>query len=486
MVAPPGAGPPPAPGPAPVPLPATLEPVAWAALTYGATALGDARRTARVVGTMATIAAQPTASLPQQLRDPAALKATYRLLHEPDVTTAALWAPHLAATHTAATTHPLVLFVQDASHLDYSAHRATTGLGPLGDGRKQGLILQSALAVLPADGTVLGLAAGEVFARVPAPRRGERSDERQHRARESEVWARLVAQIGPPPPGATWVHVGDRGSDIFPFFAACRAQGAHVLLRAAQDRCITTEAGDLDYLCTAARALPVQATRPFAVPARPKTSKHPARTARTTTLAVGWAPITVEPPVHGRKQEPLPAWLVHTWELAPPPEAEDEPLEWILLTTVPTPTVEAAWERAEWYTRRWLVEDYHQALKTGCRIEQTQLRDGAAIQRLVGLLAPVAVRLLQLRQAARSTPEQPATAVVDARVVQVVAGLTGQAPDLSCAQLWRLVARLGGHQGRTGDGAPGWRTVWRGWQYVQTVLRGVTLAADLPPPEKCG
>jgi hypothetical protein len=299
------------------------------------------------------------------------------------------------------------------------------------------------------------------------------------------VWARQVAQIGPPPPGATWVHVGDRGSDVFPFFAACRTHGAQVLVRIAPDRCITTAADEPRHLREYARALPAQATRPFAVPARPKTSKHPARTARQTTLAVAWAPITVAPPFHTPKQAPLPAWVVRTWEPDPPP-AEAEPLEWLLLTTVPTPTVADAWERVDWYTRRWLAEDYHQALKTGCRLEQSQLRDGAAIARLVGLLAPVAVRLLQLRAAARSTPEQPATTVVEPRVVQVVAGLTGQEPDLSCAQLWRLVARLGGHQGRKGDGPPGWRTVWRGWSYVQTVLRGVTLAADLPPPEICG
>jgi hypothetical protein len=460
---------------------ATLDPAAWAALTYGGAALGDARRTARLVATTAAIAAQPTASLPRQLRDPAALKATYRLLHEPDVTTAALLAPHLTATRAAAAQPPVVLFVQDGSELDYSAHRATTGLGPLGDGRKQGLLLQSALAVLPPTGTVLGLAASEVFCRIPAPRRGERTDERQQRPRESEVWGRLVAQIGSPPPGATWVHVGDRGSDVCTFFAACRAHQTQVLVRIAPDRCITTATDEPRHLRAYARALPVQATRPFAVPARPKTSKHPARTARQTTLALGWAPITVAPPFHTPKQDPLPAWVVRTWE--PDPPADDpEPLEWLLLTTVPTTTVEAAWERVDWYTRRWLAEDYHQALKTGCRIEQTQLRDGAAITRLVGLLAPVAVRLLQLRQAARSTPEQPATAVLEPRVVQVIAGLTGQGPELTCAQVWRLVARLGGHQGRKGDGAPGWRTVWSGWQYVQTVLRGVELAAELVPP----
>ena len=265
-----------------------------------------------------------------------------------------------------------------------------------------------------------------------------------------------------------------------PFFAACRAQGTQVLLRAAQDRCITTEAGELDYLCVAARDVPVQDTRPFAVPARPKTSKHPARTARTTTLALAWTAITVEPPFHTRQQEPLPAWLVHTWETAPPPE-EPEPLEWILLTTVPTFTVADAWARVAWYTRRWLVEDFHQALKTGCRMEQTQLRDGADH-------APGGGCSARWRYAAGTAPRGADGAAAAGsrgggeRMVQVVAQLSGHTAPLSCAQFWRLMAQLGGHQGRKGDGPPGWRTVWRGWQYVATILRGFDLAADLVPP----
>jgi len=35
----------------------------------------------------------------------------------------------------------------------------------------------------------------------------------------------------------------------------------------------------------------------------------------------------------------------------------EEPLEWILLTSVPTTTLEEAWERVDWYGHRWLAED---------------------------------------------------------------------------------------------------------------------------------
>ena len=53
-------------------------------------------------------------------------------------------------------------------------------------------------------------------------------------------------------------------------------------------------------------------------------------------------------------------------------EMGEEPLEWILATSVPTTTLEQAWERVEWYRHRWLVEDYHYCLKSGCRIEERQ------------------------------------------------------------------------------------------------------------------
>jgi hypothetical protein len=276
--------------------------------------------------------------------------------------------------------------------------------------------------------------------------------------------------------------MNSRATCCFP--AACRAQGADVLVRVVQDRCITAAGGGADHLLTHARGLPARAERGLDLPPRRARGQRPARPGRATRVAVAWAPVTVRPPADGPRQEPLAGWVVRAWEPDPPPD-EPEPVEWVLLTSVPTETVADAWERVDWYCRRWLIEEYHQCLKTGCRLEATQLRDGEAITRLLGILAPVAVRLLQVREAARQAPGQPAAAVVGERATQVVAALTRSAPDPTVGQFWRLVARLGGHQGRPRDGPPGWRTIWRGWEYVQTVLAGVALAAHLPPP-KCG
>ena len=457
--------------PAP-PAPPLLDRAAWAAATFGAAALGDARRTRRAVAAAAAVAANPAAAPPAALGDPAALKATYRLLHEADVTVDALTAPARAQALAAARAAPAVLLVQDTTEVDYTAHRAAAGLGPIGNGGGRGYLLQSVLAVTPA-GAVLGLAHLAPCLRVPAPRRGERCAERRDRPRESDAWARAAAAVGAPPAGATWGHVGDRGADVFAFLAACRAQAADFLVRAAQDRRAAAADGTATRVLAAARALPpAGGVRALALPARP------GQPARTAAVAVAWAALAIRPPADLRAGDPIPAWVVRVWEPEPPEAAE--PVEWVLVTSVPVAAVADAWERADWYARRWLAEEYHRCLKTGCRLEASQLRDRDALWRLAGLLAPVAVRLLQPREAARAAPERPAAAVVGAEAVAVVAAKTGApAAGMTAGTCWRLIARLGGHQGRTRDGDPGWQTLWRGWSHVQTLLEGVHLAHHL-------
>jgi hypothetical protein len=177
----------------------------------------------------------------------------------------------------------------------------------------------------------------------------------------------------------------------------------------------------------------------------------------------------------------LPVWLIRVWAPTPPPDV-NEPLEWILLTSVSTETVAAAWERTAWYRGRWLAEDYHQGLKTGCRLEQRQRQSDAALVRLVGFLALLAVRLLQLRALARLAPARLARAVLPPDLVRMVAHLvTMPVDDLTLDRFWHTVAQRGGYQGRKSDGPPGWKTIWRGWLEIQHLREGVHLAAHVPP-----
>ena len=53
-----------------------------------------------------------------------------------------------------------------------------------------------------------------------------------------------------------------------------------------------------------------------------------------------------------------------------------------ILMSHKTTDAASALERIEWYRGRWVVEEYHKALKTGCAMEQRQLRSAQGLRAL--------------------------------------------------------------------------------------------------------
>lgn len=129
----------------------------------------------------------------------------------------------------------------------------------------------------------------------------------------------------------------------------------------------------------------------------------------------------------------------------------------MLVTSLPTTTCAHAWLRVDWYRCRWIVEKYHQCLKTGCRLEERRVHTAERLIRLLGLLSPIAVRLLQVRDTARRVPESAAVQNVEPEAVTIIAASIGlPLEQVTVTVFWQEVARLGGHLGRRRDGPPGW------------------------------
>lgn len=446
----------------------------WAEQTFGPARLGDRRRTRRAVKAACWIVRDPAASLPKQHQTWKDLKAVYRLLDEPEVTFAALMQPHWQQTRARLQAEEVVLLVQDTTEIDLSAHTAMSGLGQIGNGQGRGFLLQTVLAIAPKTQAVLGCLAQRPFLRVPAPPNEQRYQRRHREHRETDVWMQMVEQVGTPPGAGLLVHVGDRGADMLPFFRCCRSTQTHFVVRAAQNRRVQAEEHSVGLLLDRVRTWPSQGQRSFDVPAG-----H-GRQARQATLQISFGPATLLPPWNDPRgsNEPLPVWVVRVWESDPP--VGEEALEWILLTSVEIETWAHAWRCVDWYRCRWVVEEYHQCLKTGCRLEERHLHTAERLIRLLGLLSPIAVRLLQLRDLARRTPGTAAVQQVEPAAVALIAASLALPPErVTVAAFWQEVARLGGHLGRRRDGPPGWKTLWRGWLHLQTMLEGVHLAAHL-------
>jgi len=177
-------------------------------------------------------------------------------------------------------------------------------------------------------------------------------------------------------------------------------------------------------------------------------------------------------------------WVVHAREVNAPADAE--PVEWILVTSLPVESFGAAWRLLGYYERRWLIEEYHKALKTGCRVEERQLKSKEGLERITALLSVVAVRLLQLKSAARTNPDRPACQVVPLNWIKMLVAARKRSRStaaMTVAEFYRELAKLGGFLGRRSDGEPGWITIWRGWQKLYLLIRGAELAQTA---KKCG
>ena len=468
----------------------------WAVMTYGSVMLGDERRTQRAVKIAHALARDPMASLPKQLGGQAATKAGYRFLESAQTSYEQLMRPHLQQTKALMQQQQRVLLIQDMTEVDYEHHPKTRGLGPIGNGNHQGYLLQTVLAVEPTSKQVLGIAAQETFLRVPAPA-GETSGERDKRQqKESQVWQRQAQRIGPAPQGCEYIHVGDRGSDLFAFLREGLTQGCGFLVRMRHDRRVDVRVDQAETpLAPGARRYGAQRSAKHEpvrhlieeVQAWPSMGQQTIqldgnhkRKQREANLCISWGTLRLWPPdgEAGKGERPLVVTVVRTWEPNPPEGVEA--LEWMLLTSVAVASEEDAWERVQWYRMRWIVEDYHQCLKTGCQIEARQVQTYEGLRTVLGFLAPLAIRLLQLRSIARQEPERLAREVFPPTMVKVVAHLARVSPDqLTTRGCWHRIAQAGGYLGRKGDGEPGWKTLWKGWLYIQTLLEGVHLASQL-------
>jgi hypothetical protein len=453
----------------------------WAQQQFGEISLGDKRRNKRAMKIAEQMAGEPLGSLPKQMKSWEAQKGAYRLLDNRAVSHAKLSEPHWKRTREeSGQAGSVILMVQDTTDLNYVTHPATEGLGPISQSFLRGLWVHNTLAILPQERRVVGLAYQQVWAREERIYKGQESkaSRRKRINRQSLRWGAAVEAIGHPPEQVQWVYVADRESDIFEFFEAILKQGADFCIRLVQERRLAEWTVEQPvYLLKTVRTLPEMGQRTLEIPA------SPGQATRQAHLAVSWQGVTLRSPRNtpGAERQVL-AWVVRTWETNPP--ANTDPLEWLLITSVPVRTLSQALERIEWYTCRWIIEEFHRCLKTGCQMEKSQLRHAQRLQRLLAFLSILAVRLLQLRDLSRSTPHLSALQHVDPLLVQILAFRLKQKPtDLSLGQFWMEVAKLGGFPARKSDGDPGWLRLWRGWLQLLDLAEGARLAPHLPPFE---
>lgn len=249
------------------------------------------------------------------------------------------------------------------------------------------------------------------------------------------------------------------------------------MIRAAQDRCLTNEQGFevTGKLFATARAQ--EALGNFALELRTRPGQA-ARTAQLQVSAVGvWLRGPQRPGKGPGYLAPVGCNVVRVWEPNPPPNTE--PLEWILLTDWPVERYAQALEVALAYSTRWLIEEFHKALKTGTKAEELQLETAESLFAAIAIKSIVALRLLDLRERVRLSPDAPAEqAGLDELELGVLRKFLNRQIK-TIREVALAIDRLGGHLNRKGDGMPGWQTLSCGMVKLNNLVEGARIALKL-------
>jgi len=423
----------------------------------------DLRHHKRVVNIANAMLTHPSASIPARFEVQKEIKGCYRFLNNKAVNHQMLQREHYKNVLVeVASATGRVLFIQDGSELIYN-NLKWTDLGPTADSNGNGIMFHSCLAVKfhGDQPQVIGLTGQKAWIREC---KKEGVNRKAQEERESMVWQEMINEIGSVPENCKWTTVGDRGADIFSFIESL-AVGWDCVVRSKHDRKILVDKQKQD-LKKYIRGLPSMGKTMYSLRAR----KGPSR---EVTLNLSWAEVDVLPPDAQKEKKPIRGCYVRAWC------DEDPTLEWILFTLSSITCLKEALEIVTIYKHRWLIEEYHKCLKTGCQIEEVQLRTADRLLTLFGMLGVIATQLLQLKNISRINPEEPAEKYVDKVSLIVLGNIYNLKATITVKEYWRRVAMLVGFMGRKSDGSPGWQKIWQGWIRLRDLCKGVEIGRRL-------
>ena len=313
----------------------------WSRQEFAGLDLGDTRLNDRLVGIADALAGQPMSPISTACGDWSAVKAAYRFFDNDKVSPEKVLGPHFQQTVERMRVHERVFAIQDTTYLDYTAHPATQGLGPIGNGshKCQGVVKHTTL-VVSASGVPLGCLTDKVWVRDASEKRDYKTKPLE--AKESYKWIEALSQTHTrTPEGVEVITVCDREADVYEFFVEAKA--SPFVIRAAQNRRSQDTYGTLKVLMKHA---PLAGEFTLEVPARQ------GQLARQAHLHVRFAQTRLTPPQRSdaTQTENLPDVDVYLVEVIEPhPPQGIPPLHWLLLTNVKVNTYSEALQRIHWY-----------------------------------------------------------------------------------------------------------------------------------------
>jgi len=459
----------------------------WSEQMLGGCRLGDPRRKKRLIAIGALFAQDPGGSLSRICcGDKAAQEGMYKFVENDAVRPEAIAEGIFSGTAKLASRRSVCLAIQDSTVVDVSDGLAE---GWKEQGSPAGFQVHSTLLVDGEDFSPIGLIDQARWLRAVKGHRPGKATRATRRAEEKESykWTASVEAIKKRVGSMdSIITVGDRESDIFDFLLFQHSRGYRFVIRATHNRAL---ADVNEKMMERLERSPVVGKHFVDIEQRGSQraingqQKRSARTARIAETELRAAQITLSKPRSsiGVSEESMTLNAVLVTEPAPPEYTED--IQWVLLTTEPVATLEQVLKIVQYYSARWLIEEFHKAWKTGCRIEERRLQTFENFERVMVITAAVAVRLLQLRCLANDT-EQNAETALNKEQWQCLYAITEKGKQLpsrppTAAWAYYALAKLAGWTDSKRTGIVGWQTLWLGWERLQFQLVGWNAAMQM-------
>ena len=471
---------------------------AWCEEEVGTADFGDRRLDKRFPEFLEAFANQSQASIPAALLGGRAeTKAAYGFMDNPKVTPEKILTPHFHATTRRCKEQKVVLCAQDTTELDFTRpQQQVVGAGPLSDSARRGAFLHLNEAFTE-DGTPLGAIGAKLWTREDTPcdhpKLSQAEKDKIRRAtpieeKESFRWIegiRTTQKLAEACPDTLCVSLSDSEGDMYDLLAEPRKPANfHWLVRACHDRAIVDEEGEsLGVLRDSLQKQPVLLTDEVTVRSRKqlvaceKRSRRTTRIGRKAKVEVRAGTVTIKKPAASRHvRRSVTVNMVWIREIDPP--ANDAPIDWMLLTSLPISMVEQVKRIVEYYKIRWMIEIYFRTLKSGCRIEERQFETLPRMLVCTAIYMIVAWRVLFLCRLGRSCPDLPCDVIFEASEWQSVWSVCHRGKPLPerpppLGVMIRLIARLGGYIDRPNrKDPPGVETTWKGVQRMYDLAWG--------------
>jgi hypothetical protein len=453
---------------------------AWIAAETKGADFGDRRLNRRYELLLDRLSDKPTLSIPAACRSEAETAAAYRFFDNDKTDAAKVLQPHHDATVERVRAHAVVVVAQDTTEIELDRPRERVG-GPLNEESRWGVYAHPLLAMTP-QRVPLGVVAATIWSRDPHEfAKSQKAKRLERRAKpleekESHRWLagyESACAVATQAPATTVIAVSDSEGDIYECLQAGAAGEAEFIIRGCQDRAVLE--AECPLLLATLRGAAAMGTREVEVSKRPASTgdqrkRKQAREARTATVTVRAARVLLRGPNRpGAKAPDIAVNVVLAEEERPP--AGVEAIQWVLLTSLPIGTFDAATAVLDYYCCRWDIEVYFRVLKSGCGIEELQFERQDRFEVCLAMYLIVAWRVLFVLKLGRECPQMSCEAVLSEAewksVYTIVKKKAAPATPPTLGEMVELIAELGGYTNRKHDGPPGPQTTWIGLQRMR-------------------